>query len=188
MSLPTEPPDGKPIWGSWLQGVSRELVRELVRLQSKRRVFDYVVGVAGILAALAAFALLYVGIVSLKSQVRLVGQEVVKGGFRITSPMNGDTVEPLESVRGTTPFRGTYHYIVVRAVKAGVDVVQPGPVSVGEGGSWVGTAKFGDTNVGLGELFMIRCVATMSKLQSGVLTSEPKDGVFTDPVLVVRRK
>lgn len=115
-----------------------------------------------------------------------VEQRTIDARLMITSRQNGDTVLLTETVRGITPFRDLYHYVVVTPVKTGTGVIQPGPVAVGAGGSWTGIAKFGDANLGVGELYMVRCLATRSKLQAGAFTVEPRDAVFSDPVFVVR--
>ena len=123
---------------------------------------------------------------SVQERTKGLQEEVVRGGFTITSPRNGDTVKLTETIHGVTPFRDLYHYIVIRPIKVGTDFIEPCPVAVGTGGSWTGVAKFGNANLGIGELYMIRCLATRSKLQPGAFTVEPRDAVFSDPVIVVR--
>ncbi len=107
----------------------------------------------------------------------------------ITSPTDGAEVAFDDKILGTTPFPEMNHYIVVTPVKIGTAFVQDNPASANRvRGTFSGTARFGGAEVGVGEQFIVRVVATRSKLPAGPLTHEPDDAVPSNSVTVRRKK
>jgi hypothetical protein len=93
----------------------------------------------------------------------------------------------IELIRGETPFSGMHHYIIVTPVKIRTDFVE-GEANVSPGGFWSGQAKFGEAAVGAGEKFVVRALATNSRLSPGPLTEVPKDAIFSGSITVTRKK
>lgn len=120
------------------------------------------------------------------TRVERVEKSILEQRFVITAPTDDSNVGLHDVVRGQTPFADMNHYIVVTPLKVGGDWVQEGPVKV-YGGLWSGRAKFGSAAVGEGEKFVIRALATKSKLSSGTLSEVPDDAIFSEPVTVTRR-
>ena len=120
------------------------------------------------------------------TRVEHVERSILERRFVLTAPVDGANVGLQEVVRGQTPFADMNHYIVVTPLKVGDDWVQDVPVKV-FGGLWSGRARFGSAAVGAGEEFVIRALATKSKLSSGTLSEVPDDAIFSEPVIVTRR-
>jgi hypothetical protein len=108
--------------------------------------------------------------------------------FRINYPANGGVVDSTDIVRGITPYPNRNHYIVVTPIKGGGDWVQEGPMKISTGNVWIGRAIFGAAAVGAGEGFVIRAIATNSTLSPGTLIEVPEDAIFSESVVVTRKK
>lgn len=137
---------------------------------------------------------IWIGLTRIRSDVKdvhgsveRVEKSIMEQQFRITKPADGDSVNLVDVVRGETPFAGLNHYIVVTPIKAGVDFVQSGPVPVHAGGFWSGQAAFGSAAIGIGEDFLVRCLATNSALNEGPLVDVPEDAAFSDIITVIRK-
>lgn len=124
----------------------------------------------------------------LMSRVQQVEKGILARQFRITAPVDGATVGLTELIRGETPFPEMNHYIVVTPLKTRDDFVEDGPVNVSTSGVWAGNAKFGAAAVGAGEQFMVRALATKSILSPGPLTEVPEDAIFSESIIVTRKK
>lgn len=107
----------------------------------------------------------------------------------ITSLTNGAEVEFDDRILGTTPFPELNHYIVVTPVRVGTAFVQDNPASVNRvDGTFSGTARFGGAEVGVGEQFIVRVLATKTILPAGPLTHEPENAVTSNSVTVRRKR
>lgn len=109
----------------------------------------------------------------------------------ITSPTAGADVDFDDRILGKTPFPELNHYIVVTPVRVGTAFVQDQPASVNRAdGTFSGTARFGGVEVGVGEQFIVRVLATKSTLPASPLTpaNVPGDAVYSNSVSVRRRK
>ncbi len=124
----------------------------------------------------------------MREDVKRVEEQTEKSQFRIIYPINGGTVELTDLVRGTTPYPNKNHYIVVTPLETGDDWVQDSPVKIYTGGLWTGRVRFGTAAAGVGRKFIVRAIATKSKLQPKPLTEMPEDAVFSEAVTVIRRK
>jgi len=148
-----------------------------------------------LVAVLGLIAMILFGILGLRqsvgnlqSEVEEIGKGILEQQFSITRPADGDSVSLIDVVRGTTPFGEKNHYIVVTPIVAGTDFVQPGPLDIHVGGSWVGRATFGAAGLGVGEEFLVRCIGTESSLQEGPLLEVPADAVFSEVITVIRKR
>lgn len=108
--------------------------------------------------------------------------------FKITNPSYGDSVDLFDLIQGKTPFMGMNHYIVVTPLKTGGDFIQDVPAKVSSDGSWIGRAKLGTAEVGVGEKFAVRVIATKSTLSPGQLIPVPEDAFSSDSITVTRKK
>jgi hypothetical protein len=107
----------------------------------------------------------------------------IMSNFRITEPSYGANVEVRKIIRGTTPFRGTRHYIIVTTPQ-GVDyVVSEARVT---GDLWEGVATFGAAGAGGEEIFHVRVIATKATLSEGPFDGTA-DAISSDSISVVRR-
>jgi hypothetical protein len=128
------------------------------------------------------------GVSDIGSSVQRVERGVLANKFTITYPTNGADVTFDDKVLGNTPFPNMNHYIVVTPVKTGTPYVQDRPALVNSGeGTFSGQARFGGAEVGVGEQFIVRILATKSPLEPGPLNSVPADVVFSESVAVRRR-
>jgi hypothetical protein len=152
--------------------------------------------VIGVIVAVIGVIIAYVG---LSMQIHNVGttasstEQAVKklaeaNQFRITYPANGGIVDSTDIVRGITPYPNSNHYIVVTPIKGGGDWVQEGPMKISTGNVWIGRAIFGAAAVGAGEGFVIRAIATNSTLSPGTLNEVPEDAIFSESIVVTRKK
>ncbi|MGD1046189.1 MAG: hypothetical protein ABR936_12850 [Bacteroidota bacterium] len=121
------------------------------------------------------------------NRVERVQKDVLARQFRIVDPVDDAIVDRTCMIRGKSPFPGMKNYIVVTPLKVGGDVVQNGPLRVSPSGLWVGEAILGSAEVGAGEKFLIRCIATDSALTEGTLTKIPNDAIFSESITVIRK-
>lgn len=154
---------------------------------------DTLAKIAGILtlfAAILALTLIFFETRKIREGVQQLQQATASNQFAIISPKTGDIVDPSLVLIGRTPHPEMNHFLVATPVKSRTGVVQDGPVQVSANGVWFGIAQLGSTAVGEGESFMISCVATTTRLSSGPLPPNgiPKDAVFSEPVIVTRKK
>lgn len=111
------------------------------------------------------------------------------GQLVIINPTDGAEVDFTNKIVGRTPFPELTHYIVVTSVRVGTAFVQDRPATVNrDDGSYSAAARFGSARVGRGEQFIVRVLATKSKLPAGPLVSTPPDAVTSNVVTVRRRK
>jgi hypothetical protein len=152
--------------------------------------------VIGVIAVVINVSIAYV---NLSTSIRNVGttasstEQAVKklveaDQFRITYPANGGIVELTDIVRGITPYSNRNHYIVVTPIESGDDWIQDGPVKISTGDVWTGRARFGTAAVGAGKGFVIRAIATNSTLSPGTLIEVPEDAIFSESIVVTRKK
>jgi hypothetical protein len=106
--------------------------------------------------------------------------------FSVTSPSEGGVVARSEQIRGTTPYVGRQHYIVVTTPTSG-DVLQDAPVSISEAGTLAGRAIFGNASVGEGEFFVVRFLATNVQLDAASWRV-PEDAIFSSAITVSRKQ
>jgi hypothetical protein len=118
--------------------------------------------------------------------VKYIEKEVLSGRFVVTFPVDGATVDFIDIIRGRTPFPKMNHYTVVTPLKTGDDWIQ-GSAKVYGDNSWIGQARFGTGEAGVGEEFLVRAIATKSTLSPGALTNVPKDAVFSESITVIRK-
>lgn len=167
------------------------------------RRWEFIVAVLGLFIGICSLlVMIYFGIKSIKSKfiviqsniaevgdrVKAVEKAVLAVQFTITNPVNEAAVSMTELVRGKTPFSKMNHYIVVTPLKTGGDLVQDRPVKISTAGSWSGRARFAAADVGAGERFIVRVLATKSTLSPGSLTEVPEDAVFSNSIIVTREK
>lgn len=140
-----------------------------------------IIGIAGLMVALDA----------LKSEVKAVGSDIQKQSlarqFLVTSPTDSTEVSHTEIVTGRTPFPQLNHYIVVTPTRVGNDWVQANQVKI-FGSQWSGLATFGTTEIQGPERFIVRALATDSVLEAGPIHKVPGDAIFSDPIIVIRRR
>ena len=105
----------------------------------------------------------------------------------ISFPTNGADVSLDEKVNGTTAFNDLNHYIVVTPLRAGTPFVQTQPASVSNG-TFIGSARFGSANVGVGEQFTVQVLATKATLTAGALAQKPADAVVSNLITVIRKR
>jgi hypothetical protein len=80
------------------------------------------------------------------------------------------------------------HYIVVTPIETGSDHIQDKPVSIYAGGLFTGETRFGQGDLGIGEKFIVRVLASKSSLTPNILPKVPEDAIFSEPIIVTRRK
>ena len=108
-------------------------------------------------------------------------------GPTITAPTDGLKVGKEYQIKGTTSLKDWNHYVVVTPLRIGTAFVQDQPATINRtDGSFTGRAVFGTTQVGIGERFSIRIIATKSTLPAAPLTNAPADAVFSNTVTVLR--
>jgi len=113
---------------------------------------------------------------------------VANSAFVIMSPQDGATVGFDYAISGKTPFPERNHYIVITPVRTGTAYVQDRPADVDVNQkTFVGRGRFGATQVGIGQQFMVYVVATKSALKAGPLLSEPEDAARSNTITVTRR-
>jgi hypothetical protein len=121
------------------------------------------------------------------SQTRSVAEQSrrqIMGDFRIMDPSYGGNVELKQILRGTTPFHGMRHFIIVTTPQ-GVDfVTSEARVS---GDAWEGPATFGEAGAGGNEKFSVRVIATKTALSEGPLAETPPDAMSSDSITVIRQ-
>jgi hypothetical protein len=127
-------------------------------------------------------------VVTVQTGIERVGEQILAKEFRITFPSDGDSVGLNSLIRGETPYLDMNHYIMVTPVKTGTDFIEGEPVKIYSGGSWTGTAKFGEAGAGGGENFIVRAIATASALAPGALAEVPKGAKFSESITVTRKK
>ncbi|MGO9374675.1 MAG: hypothetical protein ACLQBD_21605 [Syntrophobacteraceae bacterium] len=114
--------------------------------------------------------------------------DVLASRFRIIDPTDGAVVPQEVFIRGTTPFSGMNHYIIVTPIKTGDDIVQGGNLKVSSSGLWSGNAEIGSAGVGAGQQFRVVTVATKFRLPAGPITEMPKDAIFSESIIVTRQR
>jgi hypothetical protein len=105
----------------------------------------------------------------------------------IVTPADGSDGGPDGVVSGKTPVPQLNHYVVVTPTRSGPDFVQDQPASVDQAGKFTARARYGGGQVGVGEQFTVRIVATRSTLPAAPLTKVPTDAVFSNTVTVTRK-
>ena len=111
------------------------------------------------------------------------------GQIEITTPTDGAEVALNDRILGRTSYPDFNHYIVVTPVKTSNSSVQDRPATVNRSdGTFAGTVRFGGVEVGGGEQFVVRIVATKSTLSAGALITQPSDTISSNAVTVTRRK
>jgi cytoskeletal protein RodZ len=121
--------------------------------------------------------------------VRRVQSSPVAGTqIAITTPTEGAEVGADSTISGKTSFTDLNHYIVVTPTRIGTSFVQNQPALVNRAdGSFTWRATFGGAQVGVGEQFTVRVLATKSTLPEAPLTKEPADAVSSNLVTVKRK-
>lgn len=132
--------------------------------------------------------------ISTRSAVSDVDKRVVQvqklaaaSQFVITSPPESGSVAFTDLLRGTTPYPNLRHYIVITPMSVGADWVQDDVAAV-SGNIWSGRGRFGEADAGIGEKFLVRILATSSRIAPGQLHVVPPDGIFSQPTTVVRTR
>lgn len=125
---------------------------------------------------------------SVQQDVERVEEQTMRSQFKISYPLNGNIVDLTDLVRGNTPYFDRNHYIVVTPLETGDDWIQEGIIKVYTGGIWIGRARFGTATAGPGKKFIVRAIATKSKLPAGILIEMPEDAIFSDSIEVIRKK
>jgi hypothetical protein len=159
----------------------------------KKQKFDY--RAWGLLVAFGSLiigvASLMVAVDGLKIQMKQVGSDIEEQSltrqFLVTSPTDSTEVSHTEVITGLTPFAKLKHYIVVTPTRVGNDWVQANQVKI-FGSQWSGLATFGTTEIQGSERFILRALATDSVLAAGPIHKIPADAIFSDPVIVIRRR
>jgi hypothetical protein len=106
----------------------------------------------------------------------------------ITMPADGAEVGVDSTISGKTSLPDLNHYIVVTPTRIGTSFVQSQSALVNRAnGSFIWRATFGGAQVGAGEQFTVRVLATKSTLSPAPLTTEPPDAVFSNSVIVKRK-
>lgn len=185
---------------------SREGTRECDskgRETGNRERIQLIVSISGPLVALLGVIVAAVlGYLNLSRQVSNVGNKVTEVGNRvekverdvlseqliIISPRDDESVDLTSVVKGKTPYADKNHYIIVTPLKTNEDFVQDRPIRPDSSGSWAGTAVFGTGDVGLGERFLVRVLATSHVIPPGKLLDVPSDAVPSQSITVTRRK
>src|SRR6185436_7857565 len=108
----------------------------------------------------------------------------IQNEFVILSPVNGDAVSEIDTVAGKTPYLNLNNYIVITALAVGqenINYVQEGPLQIfheNGTGTWIAKAHFGASEKGIGEKFMVRCMATKEIIDvDSHNTVIPKDAI-----------
>jgi hypothetical protein len=111
----------------------------------------------------------------------------IAGEFKIDRPENMGEVGRVEPVEAETPYIGLHHYVVVTADKTGVSHLEEELV-VRRGGKMIGSARFGEAGVGMGETFSLEVLAT-SRQERELRDEWPKrpDGAQVSNAVRVRR-
>ncbi len=152
------------------------------RANARTAKFSIIITLIGFLATVISV------ILPIMKSVERVEKDIMASRFKITQPGDGETVDLTAVVRGQTPFPEINNYVIVTALKTGDSFIEDGPVKSYAGGLWTGRAKFGAAGVGSGEEFVVRGLATKSVLIHGPLTGLPEDAIFSDPIIVTRKK
>ena len=106
----------------------------------------------------------------------------------LTSPTDGAEVGADSTISGKTSLPDLNHYIIVTPTRIGTSFVQNQPALVNRAdGSITWKAIFGGAQLGVGEQFTIRILATKSKLPAEPLSKEPADAVFSNLITVKRK-
>lgn len=122
------------------------------------------------------------------NRVESVEKNVMAGRLIIISPTDGESVDSTAIVRGKTPYPERNHYIVVTPIKTNDDWVQKNLIKPDPTGSWAGNAEFGTGDVGIGDKFLVRVLATSSTIPSGQLRDVPSDTIPSESITVTRKK
>ncbi len=125
---------------------------------------------------------------SVQKSIEAVEDRSERSQLRLVYPINGSTVELTDWVRGSTPYSERNHYIVVTPVETGDDWVQDIPVKVSTGGVLTGRASFGTAAAGPEKRFLVRAMASRSALSAGPLIQVPEDAIFSEAIIVTRRR
>lgn len=125
---------------------------------------------------------------TVRDGVKVIEKDILTNQFIITNPVDNTLVDNIDLVRGKTPFLKLNHYIVVTPLKTGDDWVEDGPLKIYTGGLWTGRARFGTAAAGPGDEFVVRALVTKSILSRGPLTKLPVDAIFSNSVIVTRRR
>ncbi|HEX8651557.1 MAG TPA: hypothetical protein VF708_12015 [Pyrinomonadaceae bacterium] len=122
------------------------------------------------------------------NRVESVEKNALADRLIIISPGDGESVDSTAIVRGKTPYPERNHYIVVTPLKTNDDWIQKNLIKPDPIGSWAGNAEFGTGDVGIGEKFLVRVLATSSTIPSGQLKDVPPDAIPSDSITVTRKK
>src|SRR6185503_15963537 len=115
--------------------------------------------------------------------------QALAGQVIINFPLNGTAVDFSDKIVGDTSYPDLNHYIVVTPVKTGTAFVQDLKATLNrDNRTFTGTARFGGVDVGVGEQFMLRIIATRTTLTPGPLIGEPPDSINSNTITVSRRK
>lgn len=153
------------------------------------QIFVFIVVVIGVIIAYVGLSMQIHNVGTTASSTEQTVKKLAEANqFKITYPANGGIVDLTDMVRGVTPYSKKNHYIVVTSIETGGDWVQDGPMKISIGDAWTGRAIFGTASVGAGEGFVIRAIATNSTLSPGTLTEVPGDALFSESVVVTRKK
>jgi hypothetical protein len=139
-------------------------------------VLAFVVGIVG----------LYLSYRSLSGQTTRIEKEVLATRFSIVDPVDGAIVPMEYTIRGKTPFADQNCFIIVTPLKTGDNFVQ-GRANVSTTGLWSGKARFGSADVGSGEEFMVRALATRNTIPLGTPLVVPDDAIFSESIIVKRQ-
>jgi hypothetical protein len=120
-------------------------------------------------------------------------QTVERGDSRPTAPRllvieprAGSDVGEIEIVRGVSDAVAFNNYIIVTSLRTGGRWVVDGPLSISGQYAWEGRARFGSSNVGIGERYAVSVLATGLVLQEGELQAIPPGTYVSDSVTVRR--
>lgn len=120
---------------------------------------------------------------------RVLSVPVVAGpGPTITAPTDGLSVGIEYQIKGKTPLADWNHYVVVTPFKMGTAFVQDQTATINRADrSFTARARLGGVQVGVGERFSIRILATKSTLSAAPLINPPADAIFSNTVTVTRK-
>jgi hypothetical protein len=122
------------------------------------------------------------------NRVENVQKNSLSNQLIVISPSEGERVDATAIVRGKTPYLERNHYIVVTPIKTNEDWVQQNVIKPDPTGAWVGRAEFGTGDVGIGEKFLVRVLATASTMPPGQLRNVPADAIPSESITVIRQK
>lgn len=159
----------------------------VARRQLWLQLVGVVVGLAALFLAISQILQTKDRVEKARDEIAEVQEKVLQSHFKILQPRDGAEVEFRELIRGITPFLDMNNYIIVTPI--GRDAfVESDSLKIGPGGEFSGFAKIGHADAGGGERFLIRVLATKSKLKPGLLSEVPEDAIFSQVVVVTRKR